>query len=133
MATKRPAIDRDKLIRAHFDAYSELIWAQDLEPKFTQYNVDAAEMKEYRQAWNQHTEARDWEWWLGKVEAMSNGELQQEIAECKAETDAIRKKASSPGAAELSAALFSGQSDTHTPSPQIPNDGPEHERGGPTR
>ena len=53
-------------------------------------------MKEYREAWNRHTEARDWEWWLGKVEGMSNAELQQEIAECKAETDAIRKKASPP-------------------------------------
>ena len=60
-------------------------------------------MKQYREAWSRHTEARDWEWWLGKVEGMSNAQLQQDIAECKTETDAIRKKAPAPGAAELSA------------------------------
>src|ERR1700731_2333452 len=84
-------MDRDKLIRAHFDAYSEHTWVTNLEPKFTEYDLSTAELREQREAWNRHTEARDWEWWLKKVKTMSNAELKQEIAECRTEIDAFRK------------------------------------------
>src|SRR3954469_12885909 len=84
-------MDRDKLIRAHFDAYSDLLWVTHLEPKFRRYNLDAAEMREYREAWNRHSEARDWDWWLEKVKSIPDAELQREIAECQAEIATFRK------------------------------------------
>jgi hypothetical protein len=83
-------MDRDKLIRAHFDAYSDFVWVTNLEPKFSQYNLDAAEIKEYREAWNRHTYARDWDWWQEKVKRMPDAALRQEIAECHAEIDTFR-------------------------------------------
>jgi hypothetical protein len=84
-------MDRDKLIRAHFDAYSDHTWVTDLEPKFRQYNLSAEEMEEYREAWNRHTEGRDWEWWLENVKNIPNAELKQEITNRRAEIDAFRK------------------------------------------
>jgi hypothetical protein len=86
-------MDRDKLVRAHLDAYSDLTWAKELEPKFRQYNLDEAEMKEHREAWNRHTEARDWQWWLNHVKDTPDAKLREEIAECKAEIAAIRTEA----------------------------------------
>ena len=85
-------MDRDQLIRAHFDAYSDLVWVTDLEPKFRPYNLDTAQLKEFRQAWNRHTEARDWSWWLENVKSVPDAKLQQEIAECRAEIAAFRKE-----------------------------------------
>jgi hypothetical protein len=84
-------MDRDKLIRAHFDAYRDHTWVTDLEPKFRQYNLSTAESEEYREAWNRHTEARDWDWWLESVKSMPDAELRQEIAKRHGEIDAFRK------------------------------------------
>jgi hypothetical protein len=92
MKDKEPLIDRDKLIRAHFNAYSDLLWVQELESKFRQYNLGPADMERYRQAWNRHTEARDWQWWLDKVKGVSSAKLHEEIAACEAEINAIRKQ-----------------------------------------
>ena len=83
---------RDKLIGAHFDAHSDLVWVTNLEPKFKAAQLNAAEMKEYREAWKGHTEARDWDWWQEKVKGMSDADLQRDIAECHAEIDAFRKR-----------------------------------------
>jgi len=83
-------MDRDKLIGAHFDAYSDLVWVTNLEPKFKDAQLSAPEMEEYRQAWKGHTEARDWDWWQEKVKGMSDSELQREIAECHAEIASFR-------------------------------------------
>ncbi len=83
-------MDRDKLIGAHFDAYSDLVWVTNLEPKFMAAQWDAAEMEEYREAWKGHTEIRDWDWWLEKVKSIPNAELQREIAECHAEIASFR-------------------------------------------
>lgn len=85
-------MDRDKLIRAHFNAYSDLVWVTNLEPKFRQYDLDAAELKEFRAAWKQHTEARDWSWWLENVKSVPDAKLEQEIAECRTEIAAFHKE-----------------------------------------
>lgn len=84
-------MDRDELIRAHFDAYTDLLWVTNLEPKFKAAQLDAGEMKEYLDAWKGHTENRDWDWWLEKVKSIPNAELQRDIAECHAEIDTFRK------------------------------------------
>jgi hypothetical protein len=83
-------MDRDKLIRAHFDAYSDHTWLTDLEPKFRQYNVSTAEIEEYREAWKRHTEARDWDWWLENVKSIPDAELKEEITKRRAEIDSFR-------------------------------------------
>ncbi|MBA4067090.1 MAG: hypothetical protein C0501_25955 [Isosphaera sp.] len=85
-------MDRDKLIGAHFDAYSDLVWVTNLEPKFKGAQLSAPEMEEYRQAWKGHTEARDWDWWLENVKTVPDAQLRREIAECHAEIDAFRKQ-----------------------------------------
>jgi hypothetical protein len=94
----RPKVmtDREKLIRAHFDAYSDLAWAQELEPRFRPYNLDAATMNGYRDQWNRHTEARDWNWWVEHTKGSSDAKLRKEIAECKAEIEAVRKESPGP-------------------------------------
>jgi hypothetical protein len=84
-------MDRDELIRAHFDAYTDLLWVTNLEPKFKAAHWDAGEMKEYREAWKGHTEIRDWDWWLEKVKDIPNTELLRDIAECHAQIDTFRK------------------------------------------
>ena len=84
--------DREKLIRAHFGAYSDLTWVKELEPKFRPHNLDAATINGYREAWNRHTEARDWKWWVEHTKGTPDAKLREEIAECKAEIEAIRKE-----------------------------------------
>jgi hypothetical protein len=88
-------MDRNKLICAHFDAHSDLVWVTKQEPKFKQAHLDAAEMEEYRDAWRALTEARDWDRWQEKVKGMTDGELQREIAECHAEIAFFRTRTES--------------------------------------
>lgn len=85
-------MDREKLIRAHFDAYSDLTWAETLEPKFMAEGVEGAELEGFRQAWNRYTEGRDWEWWLEHTAEASDAKLNEEIQECKAEISVIVSK-----------------------------------------
>jgi hypothetical protein len=72
--------DREKLIRRHFEAMRDLTWAETLEPKFRGYDLSAAQMQEYREAWNRHTEARDWAWWHENTKE-SDEQLRTEINE----------------------------------------------------
>jgi hypothetical protein len=83
-------MDRHKLIGAHFDAYSDLKWVTDLEPKFKANLWDTAEIEEFREAWRGLSEARDWDSWQEKVKGMSDAELKREIAECHAEIASYR-------------------------------------------
>lgn len=90
-------MDRNKLIRAHFEAYGELVWVTNLEPKFSQYNMDAAEIKEYREAFKWHAHDRDWDWWQEKVKGMSDAELQRDIAKCRTEIDQWKEEKARKG------------------------------------
>ena len=82
-------MERDKLIRAHFEASRDLTWAQILEPKFRERGVDAVEMKGYREAWNLHVERRDWGWWENEVKSYSTADLQDMLADCIEKLDAL--------------------------------------------
>jgi hypothetical protein len=84
-------MDRNKLICAHFDAYSDLAWVTNVEPKYKAALWDAGEIELFRQAWQANTEARDWDRWQEKVKGMTDAELQRDIAECRAQIDAFRK------------------------------------------
>jgi hypothetical protein len=88
-ATHGREMSRDELIRAHFDAYSDLVWAKDLEPRFREYDLDVDSMRHYREGWNAHTEKRDWAWWQDHVKNWSNDKLNAEIAECTEEIKAL--------------------------------------------
>ncbi len=88
-------MDRNQLIRANFNAYRDLTWVKELEPRFRPYRLSAAELKAYRDAWNRYTEARDWAWWLDNAKETSDATLRQEIAACKAEIDALRQQSPS--------------------------------------
>jgi len=84
-------MDRNKLICAHFDAYSDLAWVTNVEPKYKAALWDAGEIELFRQAWQANTEARDWDRWQEMVKGMTDAELQRDIAECHAQIDAFRK------------------------------------------
>jgi hypothetical protein len=83
---------REQLVRAHFDAYRDLIWKEDLEPKFLRYDLGADDMRRYRQEWNAYTEKRDWAWWVQNAAQVSNDELRADIAECHEKIEAIDER-----------------------------------------
>ena len=80
---------RDQLIRRHFEAMRDLIWAETLEPKFREYRVDAATMKTFREAWNHYAEKRDWAWWQNEAKSDSNDHLEDMLMDCFEKLDAI--------------------------------------------
>jgi hypothetical protein len=82
-------MSRDQLVRANFEAYRDLQWAKNLEPKFEQYDLNAEGIRHFRKEWNAHTEENDWAWWQKRVKNESDGKLKAEIAECLAEIKAI--------------------------------------------
>lgn len=118
-------MSRDELIRAHFDAYSDLVWAKDLEPKFREYDLDADSMRHYREAWNAHTEKRDLDWWQDRVKNSSNDESKAEIAECKEEITALgmlqpgRDQATTGGQTFHDVVNRAGDSERGTPEPTL--------------
>jgi hypothetical protein len=89
---QKPEMSREQLVRANFEAYGDLVWAQN-EPKFREeYHLDPEAMRRYREAWNAHSEKRDWEWWQRRVANQPDTELKAEIAECMAEIKAIERR-----------------------------------------
>jgi hypothetical protein len=83
------ATTRDNLIRRHFEAMRDLTWAETLEPKFREQGVDPAAMKEYREAWNRHSETRDWAWWQHESKGDSTERLEDMLMDCIEKLDAI--------------------------------------------
>ncbi len=69
---------REELIRATFELARNLEWVESLEPKFRDHDISAAELAKSREAWNEHTERRDWEWWKDQSKGMSISELDDE-------------------------------------------------------
>jgi len=82
---------RNKLIRANFEAYRDLTWAEVLEPRFRERGLDAAAIKDFRQAWNEHAEIKDWPWWQNDAKRHSNEELDSDRVECLEKLDALEK------------------------------------------
>ena len=80
---------RQQLVRAHFDVFSDLAWAKDLEPKFRSCGLSADEMRPYRDQWNAYSEKRDWDWWQNHTKNRSDASLRAEIAERKAAIKAL--------------------------------------------
>jgi hypothetical protein len=118
-------MSREQLVRAHFDAYSDLVWAQSLEPKFTEYDLDPESMLRYRDQWNAHTEKRDWEWWQNHVKNWSNDKLKAEIAECMEEIKALgmrqpgRDQATTGGHTFHDIVNRAGDGERSTPEPTL--------------
>ena len=96
-------MSRDELVCAHFDAYSDLEWVKNLEPKFRRYHLDADELRHHREAWYAHTEKRDWEWWQDHVKGCSNEKLMAEIDECMAEIKSLEMRQLAPDEAAKTA------------------------------
>ena len=67
----------------------DLTWFETLEPKFREQGVDAKTMKELRQAWNQHAEKRDWEWWQKESQKYSTGQLEDDLKDSMEQLNAI--------------------------------------------
>jgi hypothetical protein len=80
---------RMELIRAHFEAYRDLQWAETLEPRLRGSGVDVAAIKVFRHAWNDYVETRDWDWWKDEARRMSNKELDDQRMDCLDKLDAL--------------------------------------------
>jgi|SRR5579884_223357 len=70
---------REHLVRRHFEAHRDLIWIEDLEPRFRERGVDGKELQLYREAWNERAEKRDWDWWQKEAAHIPSGRLEDEI------------------------------------------------------
>ncbi len=71
--------DREQLIRRHFEAYRDLTWFEELQPKFREQGIDGKELQSFREAWNEHAETRDWAWWKKEAPRKPSGRLEDEI------------------------------------------------------
>jgi hypothetical protein len=80
---------RKDLIRANFEAYRDLTWAETLEPRLKEYDLDPDEMKQYREEWNAHTEKNDWPWFRNQAKSMSVLQLDNERMDCIDKLDAL--------------------------------------------
>jgi hypothetical protein len=80
---------RNQLVRANFEAYRDLKWADAIEPRLKGHDLNSDEMKAYRDEWNAFVEKRDWDWWRHETRRSSNEELKAEIAECMDEIKAL--------------------------------------------
>jgi hypothetical protein len=70
---------RAQLVRRNFEAYRDLVWIEDLEPKFRERGVEGKELQSFREAWNEHAEIRDWAWWQQDSANRPSGRLEDEI------------------------------------------------------
>src|ERR1700722_3357545 len=89
----------DELIRTVFELHREQVWVETLEPKFKERGVDAAAMAEFREAWNQHCDKKDWAWWQNEANRFSTKELDDMRMDITDKLDAIgiRHKAANEG------------------------------------
>lgn len=71
--------DREIMVRRNFEAYRDLIWIEELEPKFRERGMDNKQVQLFREAWNEHTEIKDWPWWQQETANTSNERLDDEI------------------------------------------------------
>jgi hypothetical protein len=81
-ATESAAMSRKELVRAHFEAYRDLMWAEAMEPRLKGCGANAEVMKPYREAWNAFVEDRDWDWWRDEVRRTSDAELEKQLVDC---------------------------------------------------
>jgi hypothetical protein len=79
---QEPQMSREQLVRAHFEAYRDLMWADAMEPRLKGYDLNSDAMKPYREAWNAFVKERDWDWWWDETRRISNEELKAEIGDC---------------------------------------------------
>lgn len=70
---------RQILVRRNFEAYRDLTWFAELEPKFRERGIEGKELQSFREMWNEHAEKRDWEWWQKETARKASGRLKDEI------------------------------------------------------
>ena len=81
--------EREQLVRRHFEAYRDLTWFEDLEPKFREYGVEGKQLQSFREAWNERAEQRDWAWWQKEVARTPNERLEDELMDITDRLDAL--------------------------------------------
>ncbi len=72
---QKPEMSREQLVRASFEAFRDLMWADAMEPRLRGYELNSDAMKPYREAWNAFVEETDWDWWRYETRRSSNEEL----------------------------------------------------------
>jgi hypothetical protein len=83
------ASEREILVRRHFEAYRDLVWIEDLEPKFRKQGIEGDQLQAHREAWNEHAERRDWAWWQKETAHTSSGRLEDEIMDITERLDQL--------------------------------------------
>lgn len=116
---------RNQLVRAHFEAYRDLMWADAMEPRLKGYDLNSDAMKPYRDAWNAFVEQKDWDWWRYETRRSSNEQLKTEIAECLNEIKSLEMRQSERDQATTGGPTFhdivnrAGDSERGTPEPTL--------------
>jgi len=108
--------DRKALIRAHFEAYRDLAWTENLLPRFEKYGVSAIRLETYREAWNRHAEQRDWAAWQEESGKYSNERLQDMLMDYVEKLDALgmlRRQVGQRRYAEILAEMASKDKEHH--------------------
>jgi hypothetical protein len=70
--------ERESLVRRNFEAYRDLTWFESLEPKCREQEVGGEELQAFREAWNEHAEMSDWDWWQKEAASKPSGRLEDE-------------------------------------------------------
>src|SRR5262249_35849823 len=70
---------RNILVRRNFEAYRDLTWFEQLEPKYRERGIEGRELQAIREAWNEHVDKRDWAWWQEKSAGESSSQLEDQI------------------------------------------------------
>jgi hypothetical protein len=103
---QKPEMSREQLVRAHFEAHRDLMWADAMEPRLKGYDLNGDAMKPYREAWNAFVEKRDWEWWRDETRRSTNDELKAEIGDCLRELKSREMRQSVHGRADTGRQSF---------------------------
>src|SRR5262249_54399467 len=81
--------ERLALIRREFELARDITWAQELEPKFRENGVSDEKLGGFREAWNQHTEKRDWDWGQDYSARHSDEQLENSVRKATAQAAAL--------------------------------------------
>jgi hypothetical protein len=81
--------ERELLVRRNYEAYRDLVWFDQLEPKFREQRIEGEVLQAFRDEWNKHAETRDWAWWKKETADKPSDRLEDEIMDITYRLDQI--------------------------------------------
>ena len=72
------ASERDQLIRDHFEAYRDLTYMEESEPKLLQKGMNAEQLQFFHNGWLEYAELMDWPVWKKGAAILSDEQLKDD-------------------------------------------------------